>query len=105
MIEITVTILHIGMTTIVLSSTVLVTTTVEGIATLMVSPQLEIIVRTATTIKIITGKVKAASRVVIRDPTQIDIIMRAMDGTKSHNVVEKVRIGGCNKITLATTQN
>ncbi len=104
MIEITVTILHIGMTTIILRSTVLVTT-VEGIATLMVSPQLEIIVRTTTTIKIITGKVKAASRVVIRDPTQIDIIMRAMDGTKSHNVVEKVRIGGCNKITLATTQN
>ncbi len=103
-IEITVTVLLIGMTTIVLGGTVLVTT-VEGMATLMVSPRLGTIVRTAIPIQTITGKVKAATRVVIRDPIQIDIIMRAMDGTKGHNLIEKVRIGDSNKITLASSQN
>ncbi len=47
------------MTTIVLGRTVLVTT-VEGMASLMVSPQSGTIVRTDTLLKIITGKVKAA---------------------------------------------
>ncbi len=92
------------MTTIILGSIVLVTM-VEGMATLMVSHRLGTIVRTAIPIQIITGKVKAATRLVIRDPTHVDIIMKAMDGTKSHNMVEKVRIGDHNKITLATSQN
>ncbi len=71
----------------------------------MVSPRLGTIVRTTTPIKIITGKVKSVIRVIIRDPTQIDIIMRVMDATKGHNMVKKVRIGGRNKISLTTVQN
>ncbi len=41
---------------------------------------------------------------VIREPTQIDIIMRAMGGTRGHNVIEKVRIGDHNKTNLTTSK-
>ncbi len=61
---ITKTISLIEMTTIVLGITVLITT-VEGIATQMVSPRLGTIVRTITQINIISAKVKAATSVVI----------------------------------------
>ncbi len=88
-IGINVTVSLIGMTTIVLGSTVLVTT-VEGIATQMVSPRLGTIIRTVTQINIISAKIKAATRMVIREPTQIDIIMRAIGGTRGHNVIGKV---------------
>ncbi len=100
---ITVTFTLIGMTTIILGITVLVTM-VEGITTPMVSPWLGTIVRTTTPINIISATVKATTRVVIRETTQIDIMMRAMDGTKGHNVVEKVRIGDRNKLILPTSK-
>ncbi len=101
---ITVTISLIGMTIIVLGSTVLVST-VEGISTQMVSPWLGTIVRTVTQINIISANVKAATRIVIKETTQIDIIMRAMGGTRGYNMIEKVRIGDRNKINIAISKN
>ncbi len=70
----------------------------------MVSLRLGTIVRTVAQINIISAKVKAATRVVIREPTQIDIIMRAMCGTRRHNMIEKIRIGDSIKINLTTSK-
>ncbi len=71
----------------------------------MVSLRLGTLVMTATPMLLITGKAKAATKVVISGTTPIDIIIRVMDGTKVHSMVKRVRIGGRNNHTLATSPN
>ncbi len=88
MVEITVTVLQIEITTIEIDSNILVIT-VGDIITQMVSPPIGAIVRIVTQINIKTGKFKAATRVVIKEPAQIDITMRVVDGTRGLKVVEK----------------
>ncbi len=91
MVEITVTIHQIEITTIEIDGTVLVIM-VGNITTQMFSPWIGAIVRIVTQINIKTGKFKATTRVVIREPAQIDITMRVMDGTMVLNMVGKIRV-------------
>ncbi len=58
----------------------------------MVSPLIGAIVRIVTQINIITGKFKASIRGGIKEPAQIAITMRVVDGTRGLNVVEKISI-------------
>ncbi len=102
MVEITVNFHQIDITTIVIGSTVLVIT-VGNITTQMVSPRLGVIVRIATQTNIKTGKFKATTRVVIRGPAQINIIMRVMDGTRGLNVVGKVSTDNNSQIFKTTS--
>ncbi len=101
MVEITVTILQIEITTIEIDSTILVITA-RDIITQMVSPRIGAIVRIVTQINIKTGKFKAATRVAIKETTQIAITMRVMVGTRGFNVAEKISTEINNKIIKTT---
>ncbi len=101
MVEITVTVLQIEITTIEIDSAILVIT-VGDIITQMVSPRIGAIFRIVTQINIKTDKFKAATRVAINETVQIAITMRVMDGTRGLNVVEKISTEINSKIIKTT---
>ncbi len=88
-----ITISHMrGMVIIEIGTPALVTVIGDTI-TPMVSPQVDkIIITKASLPRIKISKVKTDTRVVIGNTTQIYIIIRVMDGTKTTSMVEKVRI-------------
>ncbi len=101
MVEITITVLQIEITTIEIDSTILVIT-VGDIITQIVSPRIGAIVRIITLINIKTGKFKATTRVAIKETAQIAITMRVMDGTSGLNMVEKISTEINSKIIKTT---
>ncbi len=101
MVEITITIHQIEITTIEIYSTVLVIT-VRDIITQMVSPRIGAIVRIVTQINKKPGKFKATTRVIIRGSAQIDITMRVMEGTRGLHMVGKISTEINSKIIRTT---
>ncbi len=90
MIEITITVLQIEITTIEIDSTILVIT-VGDIITQMVSSWIGAIVRIITQINIKTGNFKAITIMTIKETTQITITIRLMVGTRGLSMVEKIQ--------------
>ncbi len=89
MVEITITVHQIEITTIGIDSTNLVIM-IGDIITQMVSPQLGAIIRIVTQINIKTGHYKTAGRVAIIETEQITIITKVIIGTRGPNMVERV---------------
>ncbi len=104
MVEITVTVLQIEITTIEIDSTILVIM-VGDIIVQMVSPRIGAIVRIVTQINIKTDNFKAVTRVTIKATTQITLTIRVMVVTRGLSMVEKISIEINSKIIKTTNLN